>query len=110
MPWFGDIYQSESGENERDDDPIIPEPVSQKEMSVVIQKETQSLIVYKPIGYLTVLLAIFIFLYFIFSFVGDRMYEQVKINWLRTNSIDGPETHENFYDNIAEYEKIIRQN
>ena len=78
---------------------------------IVIEKEN-TFLDQKYVYYTTFVLAATLLLYFIWLFVQDTMYEQVRIRFLQTQAatLTGfePEASKNFFSAYSHYEKLIR--
>lgn len=55
-----------------------------------------------------VVLAVCLFFYFTIVFLSQKLYDQARFNLLNTMGLEQPESQENFFVAISEYNKLIR--
>ncbi len=55
-----------------------------------------------------VVLAVCLFFYFTVVFLSQKLYDQARFNLLNTMGLEQPESQENFFVAISEYNKLIR--
>lgn len=60
------------------------------------------------IGVSVVLIASALFLYFTFSFITHRIYEEARVSALRSSEKNDSDSSDNFFQCVEQYESLVR--